>query len=182
MHRLIFNLSVVILIAGLVVACSSEKKSSESGEAQSDGSLTEEQAVEQATFVDLEGEQVPVAQFEGKVVLIDFWETWCKPCLSSFPTMQQLLDDYPEDFVVLAVTPGFSDTKEDARKFRSEHDYDFVYLYDENKLHEKLNVQGIPFKVFVDAEGQFVEASLGSRGPKGDYEHAEKIIKEHRGS
>ena len=142
-------------------------------------SLTEAEAVEQATFVDLDGNNVPISRFEGKVVLIDFWETWCKPCLASFPTMQQLMDDYPDRFVVLAVTPGFTNSREDAREFAREHDYDFVYLYDENKLHQKLNVQGIPFKVFVDAEGNFIKKSLGSSGPKGDYQQARDIIREH---
>lgn len=172
----------MVIMAGVFVACGSKKESSSGGEAGAAESPSEEQAVEQARFVDLDGDMIPITRFEGKVVLIDFWETWCKPCLASFPTMQKLIDDYPDDFVVLAVTPGFSDTREDAREFKQEHDYDFVYLYDENKLHEKLNVQGIPFKVFVDAEGEFIEASLGSRGPDGDYKHAEEIIQEHRGS
>lgn len=175
----IHGLSVVglLLSIALVLSCTSKKESSSSNESQG-----REQAVEQATFVNLDGEEVPISRFEGKVVLIDFWETWCKPCLASFPTMQKLMDDYPEDFIVLAVSPGWVDSKEDAREFRQEHDYDFVYLYDENNLHETLNVQGIPYKVFVDAGGGFVEASLGSRGPQGDYKHAEDLIKEHRGS
>lgn len=165
----------LLLIAGMALSCSTEKNESPAEpEAMNDTT-----AVEQATFVDLDGDEVALSDFRGKVVLIDFWETWCRPCLASFPTMQQLMEDHPETFVVLAVTPGFTDTPEDARSFAAEHEYDFVYLYDEYKLHEKLNVQGIPFKVFVDEEGTFVEMSLGTRGPKGDYEHAREIIMRH---
>lgn len=191
--KLLYSLKKLILLlmfTSLLVACSSEKQESstpkaESATLQNDStdtakkSTAEAQAVEQATFTDLEGNAVDIAEFEGKVVLIDFWETWCKPCLASFPTMQQLMDDYPEQFVVLAVTPGFLNTKEDASEFSGENDYDFVYLFDENKLHQKLNVQGIPFKVFVDAEGNFIEMSMGSRGPEGDYKHAKEIIEKH---
>lgn len=159
-----------------IISCGSEKK--ESSTSQNESS-PEAQAVEQASFTDLEGNSVDISEFKGKVVLIDFWETWCKPCLESFPTMQQLVEDYPDRFVVLAVTPGFTNSIEDAREYARDHNYDFVYLFDENKLHQKLNVQGIPFKVFVDAEGNFIESSLGSRGPKGDYEHTKEIIEEH---
>ncbi len=175
----IMKQTVIYSLAFLfIVACGSEKKN-ESAASQNKESANKAEHVEQAAFTDLDGNSVDLSEFGGKVVLIDFWETWCKPCLASFPTMQKLMDNYPDQFIVLAVTPGFTNTREDAREFAQNHDYDFVYLFDENKLHQKLNVQGIPFKVFVDAEGNFIESSLGSRGPEGDYEHAKKIIEEH---
>ncbi len=107
-------------------------------------------------------------------------ETWCKPCLAIFPTMQKLLEEYPDDFAVLAVNPGFADTEEDARQFISEHDYDFNYLLDSNKLSEELGVQSIPFKVFVDAEGNYIKSSLGSYGADKDYQELKGIIEEHK--
>lgn len=136
-------------------------------------------AVEQATFTDLEGNTVSLSEYKGKVVLIDFWETWCKPCLASFKTMQQLVENYPDRFVVLAVTPGFTNSVEDAREFATNHDYDFVWLYDENKLHQKLEVIGIPYKVYVGPEGNYLKRSLGSNGPKADYEQAKTLIEEN---
>ena len=82
--------------------------------------------------------------------------------------------------MVLAVTPGFTDTKEDAQAFAKKNDYTFEYLMDSNNLHQKLEVQGIPFKVYVDAEGNFIEKSLGTSGPKGDYKKLKKIIEKHK--
>lgn len=138
--------------------------------------------VEQATFTTFDGDTVALSDFEGKVVLIDFWETWCKPCLASFPTMQEIQEEYPDDFVVLAVTPGFSDTKEDAQDFAADNDYTFEYLLDSNELHQKIGVQGIPYKVYVDAEGNFIEKSMGTSGPEGDYDKLKKVIEEHKES
>lgn len=177
------NWTIIILSLLFLAACGGEEKeqssASNSNNTNSQETAGKAAAVEQAAFTDLQGNAVSIEEFQGKVVLIDFWETWCKPCLASFSTMQQLMDDYPEQFVVLAVTPGFTDTREDAREFARNHDYDFVYLYDESKLHQELGVQGIPYKVFVGPEGNFIEASLGSNGPKGDYKHAKEIIEEH---
>ena len=176
----------ILLLAISSIACGGADKqqkeaanTTENGN-QADQNLTEAEYVEQATFTDFDGNKVSISDFEGKVVLIDFWETWCKPCLASFPTMQKVQDEYPDTFVVLAVTPGFTDTKEDAEAFAQEHDYTFKYLMDSNNLHRKLGVQGIPFKVYVDAEGNFIEKSMGTSGPQGDYKKLKKIIKKHK--
>jgi thiol-disulfide isomerase/thioredoxin len=181
-----YSWAIILLLAISSIACGGsdnqqkeEANSTENGN-QADQKLTEAQYVEQATFTDFEGNEVSISDFEGKVVLIDFWETWCKPCLASFPTMQKVQEEYSESFVVLAVTPGFTDTREDAEAFAQEHDYTFEYLMDSNNLHRKLGVQGIPYKIYVDAQGNFIEKSLGTSGPKGDYKKLKKIIEEHK--
>lgn len=128
-----------------------------------------------AVFTDLDGQELTLDQFEGKVVLIDIWETWCTPCLRSMPTLQKLMDDYPEQFVVLAVSPGHMDTPKQVREFVDNHDYTFEFVFGE-QLARDLNVHSIPFKVFVDPEGNHIESVLGSRGPEQDYEKAREII------
>lgn len=170
--------SVMALVVVAFISCGKQENSSK----QQQEAIQPADYVEQAGFEDFDGNTVALSEFKGKVVLIDFWETWCKPCLDSFPTMQKLMSDYPDDFVVLAVTPGFADTEEDARKFISNHDYDFVYLLDADKLHQKLRVQGIPYKVFVDANGNYIESSMGSNGPEADYEKAVSIIEKYKDS
>lgn len=172
----------LIMTIGLVFsACSQENKQAEPSDVPSaEQEVTDADYVEKARFLTMEGDTVHTSDMKGKVVLIDFWETWCKPCLAIFPTMQKLLKEYPDDFAVLAVNPGFADTKEDAQQFISEHDYDFNYLLDSNNLSEQLGVQSIPFKVFVDAEGNYIKSSLGSYGADKDYEELKAIIEEHK--
>ncbi len=175
----------LLLFLSVLIACSSSeepKRSSQASKSSTDEPQNKEEYVEQARFTDFEGDTVPLSKFKGKVVLIDFWETWCKPCLASFPTLQKLQEEYPDNFVVLAVTPGFTDTKQDAQNFAKKHDYDFNYLLDTNNLHRKLGVQGIPYKIFVDAEGHFIKESMGSYGPEEDYEKIKKIIEKHKSS
>ena len=177
------NIRISIVVAFLFVfaACSSSDKSEgENTAQQASEPQTEAEYVEQASFTDFEGDTVSVSDFKGKVVMIDFWETWCKPCLASFPTLQKLQKEYPDSFTVLAVTPGFTDTQKDAQSFAREHDYDFNYLMDSNNLHQKLGVQGIPFKVFVDAQGNFIKTSMGSYGPEEDYKKVKEIINKHK--
>ncbi len=173
---------VALVLFGMLLGCSSSDKpqQEQQTEQQSSAPSTDAGYIEQATFTDLDGNEVALSEFKGKVVLIDFWETWCKPCLASFPTMQKVQEEYSDSFVVLAVTPGFTDTKEDAEAFAQKNDYTFEYLMDSNNLHRKLGVQGIPYKVYVDAEGNFIEKSMGTSGPQGDYKKLKKIIDQHK--
>ena len=173
--RLQHLLTLILII--IVIGCGAKKEQSKNKVQQGPADY-----VEQASFTSLKGDSVHVSDFKGKIVLIDFWETWCKPCIGSFSGIDKLTDKYPDDFVVLAVTPGFTDTAEDAKEFAANNDYDFTYLMDSNGLHKKLNVGVIPYKLFIDANGEFISSSQGSSGPEGDYKKIKKMIEKHKKS
>jgi thiol-disulfide isomerase/thioredoxin len=135
--------------------------------------------IENAVFTDWDGNEVQLSDFRGKTVLIDFWETWCGPCLNAMPALDKLMNDYPEDFVVIAVSPGWSDSEEVVRRFIDEHDYSFVYVHDQ-ELATALEIRGIPYKVYVDPQGKYIKNETGSRGPDREYEMISQIIEENR--
>lgn len=135
--------------------------------------------IQNAEFTDLDGNTVGLADFHGKLVLIDFWESWCGPCLQVFPAMQDLREEYPDEFEMLAVTVGLTEGPEDARAFAQEHDYDFTWLYDANGVFEELGGTGIPFKVYVDPDGELIEVEMGSRGREGDYNSTKEKIESY---
>lgn len=136
--------------------------------------------IENATFTDLDGNVVDIKDFRGKLVLIDFWESWCGPCLQVFPSMQQLREEYPDEFEMLAVTVGLTEGPEDARQFAANNpNYDFTWLYDENSIFEKIGGQGIPFKAYVSPEGKLIDIEMGSRGRQGDYNTTKAKIQEY---
>lgn len=135
--------------------------------------------VENAVFTDLDGNDVNISEFEGSIVLIDFWESWCGPCLQVFPAMEDLRQEHPDKFEVLAVTVGMNEGPEEARAFAEEHGYDFNFLYDEYGVFADLGGQGIPFKAYVGPDGEFIKIEMGSYGRQGDYERALDLISEY---
>lgn len=133
-----------------------------------------------ATFYDLEGKEVSIQDYAGKVIMVDFWETWCSPCLQVFPAMDSLQKEYSDDFVMLAVNLNNSDTQEDVENFKKANDYTFNYVLDKNSVGAEVITLGIPFKVFFDPEGFLIKSELGLSG--NDYNDAKEIIEQHKTS
>ena len=139
--------------------------------------------IESASFKAIDSDdRINVSDFEGKVVLVDFWETWCVPCLQAMPTFQQIIEDYPDKFVVLAVSPGWSDTPEDVIKFRDENGFSFVFVLDDTDVATKLEITGIPYKVFIGPDGKYISTELGTGGHQRDYAKIVEIIEKAYGT
>lgn len=173
------SLFLIVLLPVFLYGCGGESNSQSENQAQNQEDETEESIVQNAVFTDLDGNEVSIDAYEGKLILIDFWETWCGPCLQVFPAMQDLREEYPEKFDVLAVTVGMNEGPEEARVFAERNDYDFEFLYDENKVFQRLGGRGIPFKVFVDPAGNLISIEMGSYGREQDYQKTKDLITQY---
>ena len=119
------------------------------------------------TLEDLSGKKVSLADHRGRFVLIDFWATWCPPCLKSIPELVELHKKYKEKgLVVLGISlddPGQVDNNLLAA-FKEKHRIDYVILRgSEGVLQDYSGAQGmsIPTMFFVDREGKIVEKLVG---------------------
>jgi peroxiredoxin len=117
------------------------------------------------TLQDLSGKTWTFSALRGKVVLVNFWATWCPPCRKEMPDLETLYQRFEsKGFVVL----GISDEK--AAKvdpFIRERKVSFPVLLDpERKVNETFVVQGIPKSFVYDREGKLVAQSLDMRTQK----------------
>lgn len=100
----------------------------------------------------LTGEMVSLSDFNGKPVLINFWATWCPPCVQEMPLLQEISDDYAGELVVLPVNGG--DSMEQIRAFAEAYEYNLMFLADpENALSLEYSVRGFPTSFFIDVDG-----------------------------
>ncbi len=106
------------------------------------------------SLTSLSGSQVSLVEQQGKVVLLNFWASWCVPCLKEFPFLQQLQQDYAEQgFIVLAV--NVDQDKEEALQWLKTKSVTFTVLFDSDSMvRQSYNVQGMPTSILVDASGQ----------------------------
>jgi peroxiredoxin len=117
--------------------------------------------VEDFRLTDLEGKQQSLSQFRGKIVLLNFWATWCKPCTTEMPAMQTMYDKLRDKgFVVLAVNELEDDAR--VREHIKQYGHTFPVLMDrDNKVANQFGVFGLPVSVFIDQEGRVHEYLKG---------------------
>jgi thiol-disulfide isomerase/thioredoxin len=121
------------------------------------------------TLLDLNGNPVSLSELKGKVVLVDFWATWCGPCLASFPAMQKAVEKYSDDldvkFLFVNTWERVENIKENTTEFINQNKYPFhVLLDDKNEVIEKYKVSGIPTKFIIDKTGNIRFMSVGYSG------------------
>lgn len=152
----------------------SDSEASDSTSGVDSGGDTEE-SEEKVLATDFEvtlisGETVKLSDFQGKKVLLNFWATWCGPCVQEMPAFQRLYEEYPDDFVILAVNCG--DSEADVRDFAEENDYTFNIAIDEDLAASSLYpTYSIPLTLIVDEEGYIVYGSYGASDADTMYEH-----------
>ena len=117
--------------------------------------------VDEFRLTDLEGKTHSLSQYRGKVVLVNFWATWCKPCTTEMPAMQASFDKLRDKgFVVLAINELEDDAK--VRDHIKQYGHTFPVLMDrDNKVANQFGVFGLPVSVFIDQQGRVQEYIKG---------------------
>lgn len=116
---------------------------------------------------------VQLENYRGKVVLLDFWASWCVPCRRSFPWMNEMQQKYADEGLVVIAVNLDNDAAE-AATFLQEYPANFEIAYDPDKqLARSYNVQAMPTSYLLDREGATIERHLGFKSTKTDeYEAA----------
>ena len=111
----------------------------------------------------LDDTQVSLDQYKDKVVYLDFWASWCPPCLKSFPFMDELQAEYGDDgFVVIAV--NLDEDSKDAREFMEHTQVNFFVGRDEQGvLATSYGVKTMPSSYLIGRDGLIKEVHRGFR-------------------
>lgn len=203
--RGIKNIAGVILAMLLMITvsgCGAENREANPGEADNQQTVNEseqdavqeetnetEEQDDSASYQELqEGDTAPdftadladgstftLSEQRGKVVLLNFWATWCGPCVEEMPAFEKLHKEYGEEVAVLAVNS--LEDEETVRQFVAETGYTFPIAFDvEGTVNMKYPTDGIPYTLVIGKDGTVQNIFVGATDADTQYQEYKSAI------
>jgi thiol-disulfide isomerase/thioredoxin len=172
-------LAILLALGGPMPAASSGAEPPLAGSVANFTPFAEPRPILQAGFVDGEGRPVSLADFKGRVVLVNFWATWCAPCVEEMPSLDRLQGKLGgPDFQVIALSLDEGGV-EAVDRFFSKLGIETLetYLDRDGAMAKAVRVEGVPMTVIFDREGR---ALGGLYGPAAwDSPEAEALVRHY---
>jgi peroxiredoxin len=113
---------------------------------------------------DLNGKKVGIKQFDGKIIFLNFWATWCSPCKEEMSSLEVLHQKFKEkNFVLLTISVDYGGLKT-VQEFMDKQRYTFPVLRDPKlEAYDLFNVKGIPTTIIIDKKGRMIGRAIGPR-------------------
>lgn len=122
-----------------------------------------------------DGSTFTLSEQSGKVVLLNFWATWCGPCVGEMPAFERLWKEYGDKVAILAV--NCLEDEETVRQFIAENGYTFPIAFDvEGVVNMKYPTDGIPYTVVIGKDGTVQDIYLGALDADTQYQEYKKAI------
>ncbi|MCP4631364.1 MAG: TlpA family protein disulfide reductase [candidate division Zixibacteria bacterium] len=129
------------------------------------------------TLKDIDGNTVRLSDFKGKVILLDFWATWCGPCRVSLPFMVEQHGKYGDKgFVMIGINLDQRKSGKQIQEFLDSYGIEYLNVIGDKNISRKYRVTGIPLTVLIDQNFDVVRRYVGLR-PESKIELGNKIAK-----
>lgn len=148
-------------------------KDKDDGKGKPDGGMMQSDSKREAfpdfKLKDAEGKEFTLESYKGEIVVIDFWATWCGPCVAAMPDLQKIHTKYKDQKVKVVGVNVFEEDPSKAVKFKKSKNYTYGLLLRGDDIASKLKVTGIPCFFVLDANGKIIKRiggynkSLGSQ-------------------
>ncbi|MEQ9305106.1 MAG: TlpA disulfide reductase family protein [Marinoscillum sp.] len=134
---------VVLLIIVSIISCQPKK----------------ETFLSKIKLTDLQGQTLDSEQFENKIVILNLWATWCKPCIKEMPDLVKMQNELPGDFVLLLAS---DEPLEKIQQFAERRPFNLTFTQIQTSV-ESLGVYSLPTTFIIGKDGQLLETLVGAR-------------------
>ncbi len=111
----------------------------------------------------LEGGMVKLSSFKGKVVFLNFWATWCPPCVAEMPSMQKLYDHFKKQGLEI-IAVDLQEDKAAVQKFVDKHNITFTAVLDRTgRIGSLYGARNIPTTYIIDRQGFVIAGTIGGK-------------------
>ena len=135
-------LIISFLLIGLI-SCQSEK----------------DMFISKIKLADLKGETLDKEQFKNKIVILNLWATWCKPCIKEMPDLVEMQNQLPDDFVLVLAS---DESLEKIQQFIERRPIKLTFVQTQTTV-ESLGVYSLPTTFIIGKDGQLLETLVGAR-------------------
>ncbi len=150
-----YKIAVIIFIG--LISCN-EKGKEKNKDEQFVPTIVESET-DKIKLTDLDSKPIDLNQYRGKTIFINFWATWCKPCLQEMPSIQKAQEQLKNENIVYLFASD--EAVEQIEKFKTNHQYPFHYVRAENM--EALNIMALPTTYIFNPQGKLVFSEMGYR-------------------
>lgn len=118
------------------------------------------------TLLDQNGKEHKLSEYKGKVVFLNFWATWCPPCIEEMPHIEELYKEYnlnKDEVVILGVTGTHDQTEQDIKDYLDENNYTFPTVIDKTgEIFTDYNISSYPTTFMIDKDGKIYGYTVGA--------------------
>jgi len=114
------------------------------------------------TLYTLDGDEVKLSDYLGKVVILDFWATWCAPCRKGIPDLISIQNEYKDDLVVIGISFDQPATQDQLVPFIKNYGINYPIVLGDLEVSAAYgNIQAIPTSFIIDQEGNIINKHIG---------------------
>ncbi len=133
------------------------------------------------SLINLVGEEVTLTQFEGKVVMLNFWASWCGPCKAEIPDFIKMYNQHKKDGLEIVGITLSSGSTENIRQFVEKWGMNYTVLTGDEKVLQDLTqkyggIRGVPTTFLIDRNGNIRQKWVGARTEKIFMAEVEKYL------
>ena len=154
----------LILLIGVLGSCSNSERKHQGNKPRQTNVVAKKKdnSIENdITFQDGNGKLIALNDLKGKVVFINFWATWCPPCIAEMPSIQKLYDKVKDDQEIVILTVEVEGKRDKAAKFMERKKLSLPVVYPNSSIPTEFFNGSLPTTVILDKKGNIAHTTMG---------------------